>query len=109
VLLLFNQLISFVNRCVVLSFSRNSMQKEPRETPYSKMARSKGIWVVAHDQRRKFDREDERIIEILSQFASAGWRKAKDLGVLTARDGAEAVDLHLRHKEEIAVGSLIWD
>jgi hypothetical protein len=29
VLLLFNQLISFVNRCVVLSFSRNSMQRTP--------------------------------------------------------------------------------
>jgi hypothetical protein len=36
--------------------------------------------VMAHDEPRKFDREDERIIKLLSQFASAGWRKAKDLG-----------------------------
>ena len=32
------------------------------------------VWVVAHDERRKFDREDERIIKMLSQFASAGWQ-----------------------------------
>jgi signal transduction histidine kinase len=32
------------------------------------------IWVVAHDERRKFDQEDERIIKNLAQFASAGWQ-----------------------------------
>jgi PAS domain-containing protein len=32
------------------------------------------VWVVAHDERRKFDREDERITETIAQFASAGWR-----------------------------------
>ena len=32
------------------------------------------IWVVAHDEDRKFDREDERIVRILGQFASAAWQ-----------------------------------
>jgi signal transduction histidine kinase/ActR/RegA family two-component response regulator len=32
------------------------------------------VWVVAHDERRKFDQEDERIIKTLAQFASASWQ-----------------------------------
>jgi signal transduction histidine kinase len=32
------------------------------------------IWVAAHNPKRKFDREDERIIRSLGQFASAGWQ-----------------------------------
>ena len=32
------------------------------------------MWVVAHDERRKFDQEDERIIKALAQFASASWQ-----------------------------------
>lgn len=32
------------------------------------------VWVVAHDERRKFDQEDERIIKTLAQFASACWQ-----------------------------------
>jgi signal transduction histidine kinase/CheY-like chemotaxis protein len=43
------------------------------------------VWVVAHDERRKFDREDERIIKTLAQFASASWQ------LWHARAGAEAV------------------
>jgi signal transduction histidine kinase/ActR/RegA family two-component response regulator len=43
------------------------------------------VWVVAHDERRKFDREDERIIKTLAQFASASWQ------LWQARAGAEAV------------------
>jgi signal transduction histidine kinase/ActR/RegA family two-component response regulator len=42
------------------------------------------VWVVAHDERRKFDREDERIIKTLAQFASAAWQ------LWQARAGAEA-------------------
>ena len=42
------------------------------------------VWVVAHDERRKFDREDERIIKTLAQFASASWQ------LWQARAGAEA-------------------
>jgi signal transduction histidine kinase/ActR/RegA family two-component response regulator len=32
------------------------------------------VWVVSHTFERKFDREDERIMRTLSQFASAGWQ-----------------------------------
>ena len=32
------------------------------------------VWVVAHDERRKFDQEDARIIKTLAQFASASWQ-----------------------------------
>ena len=31
------------------------------------------VWVVSHDEQRKFDREDERIIKSLAAYASAGW------------------------------------
>ena len=42
------------------------------------------VWVVAHDERRKFDQEDERIIKTLAQFASASWQ------LWQARANAEA-------------------
>jgi len=42
------------------------------------------VWIVSHDERRKFDREDERIVRTLAQFASAGWQLWK------ARATAEA-------------------
>jgi signal transduction histidine kinase/ActR/RegA family two-component response regulator len=32
------------------------------------------VWIVAHDFERKFDREDERIVRTLAEFASAGWQ-----------------------------------
>jgi signal transduction histidine kinase/CheY-like chemotaxis protein len=32
------------------------------------------VWIVAHDEARKFDQEDERIIKTLAHFASAAWQ-----------------------------------
>src|SRR3954452_21484562 len=32
------------------------------------------VWVVTHTDTRKFDREDERIIKTLANFAAAGWQ-----------------------------------
>ena len=32
------------------------------------------LWVVAHKDHRKFDREDERNVRTLAQFASAAWQ-----------------------------------
>ena len=32
------------------------------------------VWVVAHDNERKFDQEDERIIRTLAEFAAAAWQ-----------------------------------
>ena len=32
------------------------------------------VWVVAHDESRKFDSEDARLINILAKFASSAWQ-----------------------------------
>ena len=32
------------------------------------------VWIVSHEHQRKFDREDERIVKVLANFASAGWQ-----------------------------------
>ena len=32
------------------------------------------VWIVAHNDERKFDGEDERILRTLANFASAGWQ-----------------------------------
>lgn len=44
------------------------------------------VWIVAHDDRRKFDRSDERLMRVLSEFASAGWQLWK------SREAAEAAN-----------------
>jgi signal transduction histidine kinase len=43
------------------------------------------VWVATHDEHRKFDREDERIIKTLAQFASSAWQ------LWQARTSAEAI------------------
>ena len=47
------------------------------------------VWIVAHDENRKFDREDERITKVLAKFASVGWQLWK------ARSDAEQRTLEL--------------
>lgn len=32
------------------------------------------VWIVSHTDERKFNREDERVVRTLAQFASAGWQ-----------------------------------
>ena len=32
------------------------------------------VWIVAHSDQRKFDREDERIVRTLARLAAAGWQ-----------------------------------
>lgn len=49
------------------------------------------VWIVAHDERRKFDRTDEHVIHVLSQFASAGWQLWK---------ASEAAESELQRKDE---------
>ena len=51
------------------------------------------VWVVAHDERRKFDREDERIVKTLAQFASASWQlwQARASAEAAARDKFQQV------------------
>jgi signal transduction histidine kinase len=40
------------------------------------------VWVVAHTSERKFDKEDERLVKTLANFAAAGWQLWK------AREGS---------------------
>jgi signal transduction histidine kinase len=49
------------------------------------------VWVVTHSDDRKFDREDERIIKTLANFAAAGWQLWK------ARRTAEALANSTKH------------
>jgi len=53
------------------------------------------VWVVAHSENRKFDREDERIVLFLAQFASAGWQLVKT--------SEEALESNRKKDEFIAV------
>ena len=52
------------------------------------------VWVVAHDQDRQFDMEDQRIVMSLAQFAAAGWQ------LWTVRARLEAAQTDLREKVE---------
>jgi signal transduction histidine kinase len=52
------------------------------------------VWVVSHDDERKFDAEDERIVSVLAQFASAGWQLWKSY--------EEAADASRRKDEFLA-------
>jgi signal transduction histidine kinase/CheY-like chemotaxis protein len=49
------------------------------------------VWIVAHDLERKFDREDERIVRELAEFASSGWQLWK---------ATEAAEQANRNKDE---------
>ena len=50
------------------------------------------VWVVSHSVDRKFDKEDERVVRVLSRFASAGWKLWK---------AYEAVDVASRRKDDV--------
>jgi two-component system CheB/CheR fusion protein len=49
------------------------------------------VWIVSHTEERQFDREDERVVRTLAQFASAGWQ------LWSALEAAEAAN---RHKDQ---------
>jgi hypothetical protein len=49
------------------------------------------VWIVANSHKRKFDREDERVMCTLAQFASAGWQLWR---------ACEAAAESNRHKDE---------
>jgi transcriptional regulator with GAF, ATPase, and Fis domain len=74
--------------------------------PFSLKGKTVGtIWVVAHDERRKFDVEDERIVTTLAQFASAAWQ------LWSAHVASEAVKaeleermIELEHLHDMVVG-----
>jgi signal transduction histidine kinase/CheY-like chemotaxis protein len=85
------QLMHLADRCFP------ALRAEPRFVealliPFRGQAEPVGtVWIVSHSLERKFDREDERLIRSLAQFASAGWQLWK------ASEHAEEAG---RHKDE---------
>ena len=60
--------------------------------PFHAQGKAAGtVWVVSHTEGRTFDREDERIMQVLAQFAAAAWHLWKTI---------EASENANRHKEE---------
>lgn len=57
-----------------------ALRAEPRFVealliPFQVRGRPVGtVWIVSHTEARKFDREDERVVRTLAQFAAAGWQ-----------------------------------
>jgi signal transduction histidine kinase/CheY-like chemotaxis protein len=68
------QLMHLADRCFP------ALMAEPRFVealliPFHDHGRPVGtVWIVAHNDERKFDGEDERILRTLASFASAGWQ-----------------------------------
>jgi C4-dicarboxylate-specific signal transduction histidine kinase len=55
------------------------------------------IWAIAHDEQRKFDREDLRLLESLGRFASAAYQAAESIESLRSEVAArEQAELGLR-------------
>ena len=48
------------------------------------------IWVIAHDQRRRFDTEDLRLLESMGRFASAAYQSVQSIESLTLEIAARA-------------------
>jgi len=44
------------------------------------------IWAVAHDDRRKFDTEDERVMHSLGDFASSAYQILASLDALKSQN-----------------------
>jgi signal transduction histidine kinase/ActR/RegA family two-component response regulator len=85
------QLMHLPDRCFP------ALRAEPRFVealliPFQVRGRPVGtVWVVSHTDDRKFDREDERVVRTLAQFAAAGWQ------LWNALDAAEEAN---RRKDE---------
>jgi PAS domain S-box-containing protein len=74
------------------------------------------IWAIAHDARRKFDAEDERLMSSLGKFASSAYQILASLGALQSkvsqREKAEAAlcrsETALRDFVETTTVALHW-
>lgn len=85
------QLMHLADRCFP------ALRAEPRFVeallvPFHEHKRPVGtVWIVSHRPEKVFDAEDERIVRILSGFASAGWQMWKT---------TEALELEKARREE---------
>jgi len=74
------------------------------------------VWIVAHDEKRKFDREDERITKTLARFASVAWQlwkasadaeqRNQDLEQCVHDRTRELENTHRRLREAQVLGTL---
>lgn len=59
------------------------------------------VWVIAHDENRKFDAEDARILQSLGKFASSAFQALRSLDALKVEiDEREQAERQLRASEE---------
>ena len=65
------------------------------------------VWVVTHTDNRKFDQEDERIINTLANFAAAGWQlwkargTAEDVATSTKHDLSRSIERENKLEEQL--------
>jgi len=74
------------------------------------------VWIVAHDESRKFDREDEHITKTLAQFASVAWQlwnarsdaeqRNEELEQCVRERTSELEESHRRLREAQVLGTL---
>ena len=66
------------------------------------------VWIVASNLERKFDREDERVMSTLAQFASAGWQlwRAYELAAESSRHKDEFIAM-LAHELKNPLAAII--
>jgi signal transduction histidine kinase len=57
------------------------------------------VWIIAHDDTRKFDQEDARLMQTLAQFAAAAWQVWQATTALERRVDARTAALHRESAE----------
>ena len=65
------------------------------------------IWAIAHDERRKFDSEDLRMLVSLGAFASAAYQAVEQMHALSKQDHEHQAALGLREMNEALLVSSV--
>lgn len=77
------QLMSHVERCFTYFAPVTPWIEEVLLIPFYVAGEAVGtIWVIAHDESRRFDREDERLMSSLGKFASTAYQMLSSLDAL---------------------------
>jgi PAS domain S-box-containing protein len=97
------QLVSHPERHFTLFASVSPLIEEALVTPFYVEGRAVGtVWIIAHDQSRKFDSEDLRVMTNLGKFAAAAYQALRESEhryrrlFETAREGILILDLDTR-------------